>query len=272
MQQYLFSLSTWFVILMIIFIPLERITSTNKQKVFRKEFIIDVGYYFLNNILPSIFLVLPLSIIALIVHHLEPNVLYAWVAGMPVKVRFVVAIIVGEFGAYWGHRWTHEIPWLWRFHSVHHSAQEMDWLVNTRGHPFDFSFVRFCGLVPVYVLGLAQSTGNKADLIVLIYPFIGVAWSFFVHANMGWRFGALEKVFATPAFHHWHHTNDGAEYIDKNYAAIFPWVDKIFGTYYLPRTRWPEKYGIDAPMARTIIGQLIQPLEGDLPAANQTQD
>ena len=52
-----------------------------------------------------------------------------------------------------------------------------------------------------------------------------------------------------PAFHHWHHTKDGPEYINKNYAATFPWVDKCFGTFYLPGKQWPAKYGIDTPMA-----------------------
>ena len=75
---------------------------------------------------------------------------------------------------------------------------------------------------------------------------------------MRWRFGWLEWLVSTPGFHHWHHTKDGPESINKNYAAIFPWVDKLFGTLYLPKKQWPMRYGIDAPMASGLAGQLLQ--------------
>ncbi len=185
-----------------------------------------------------------MSIVAWGIHHFIPSGLYAWEAQIPLRVRFVLAIVVGEFGTYWGHRWSHEIPLLWRFHAIHHNAQEMDWLVNTRAHPLDMFFGRFSGLLPIYVLGLAQPTATTVDLVPVIYTLVGTVWSFFIHANISWRFGVLEKLVATPAFHHWHHTNDGAEYINKNYATIFPWVDILFGTLYLPKRRWPKKYGI----------------------------
>jgi sterol desaturase/sphingolipid hydroxylase (fatty acid hydroxylase superfamily) len=268
MQQYLpslaldiFRLCVWLVILAIVFIPLERLCAQQKQPVLRKEFIIDLGYYFLNSLLPKLLLILPMSLVAAAVHQLEPSGIYAWVAALPVRVRFVLAIIVGEFGAYWGHRWSHEIPWLWRFHAIHHSSEEIDWLVNTRAHPLDMFFGRFTGLVPLYLLGLAQPTADSADIVPLLYSVVGTIWSFWVHANMNWRFGFVERLLATPAFHHWHHTNDGEEYINKNYAAILPIMDILFGSFYLPKHRWPQKYGIEMPIEPSFAGQLLQPLK-----------
>jgi sterol desaturase/sphingolipid hydroxylase (fatty acid hydroxylase superfamily) len=270
MPQYLaslgldvFRLCIWLVLVAVIFIPLERICAQRRQPVFRQEFLTDLGYYFLNNLVPKLLLVLPMSIVAWGVHHLEPNLL-SWAANLPLRTRFVLAIIVGEFGTYWGHRWSHEIPWLWRFHAIHHSAKEMDWLVNTRAHPLDMFFGRFSGLLPIYVLGLGQPTGDTADLVPVLYTLVGTLWSFLIHANISWRFGFLERLVATPAFHHWHHTNDGAAYINKNYATIFPAMDLLFGSFYLPKQRWPQQYGIDAPMAASFAGQLLQPLEGKL--------
>src|SRR3546814_18159266 len=58
---------------------------------------------------------------------------------------------------------------------------------------------------------------------------IGTVWAFFVHANVRWRFGPLEQLVSTPHFHNWHHTND--EHRDRNYEALVPWVDRLYGTY-----------------------------------------
>lgn len=253
-----FRLCIWLVLLMAIFVPLERLCARHPQKVFRKGFLTDLGYYFLNSLLPKFLLILPMSMVAGGLHYLAPIGLYSWMADMPLLTRFAAAMIVGEFGAYWGHRWMHEIPVLWRFHAIHHSAEEMDWLVNTRAHPLDMVFGRLSGLIPIYVLGLAQPTGNTVDIVPLLYVLAGTVWSFFIHANVRWRFGWLEWIISTPAFHHWHHTKDGPEYIDKNYAAIFPWMDKLFGTFYLPKKQWPVQYGIDTPMTPGLAGQLLQ--------------
>jgi len=56
--------------------------------------------------------------------------------------------------------------------------------------------------------------------------------------------GFLERLLVTPRYHHWHHTSQ-KEAIDKNYAIHFPWVDRIFGTYYLPEDKWPDTYGLN---------------------------
>ena len=53
----------------------------------------------------------------------------------------------------------------------------------------------------------------------------------------------LEPYLIFPRFHHWHHTSQ-KEAIDKNFAIHFPWIDKLFGTYYFPTDRWPDTYGL----------------------------
>ena len=87
----------------------------------------------------------------------------------------------------------------------------------------------------------------------------GTVWGFFIHANVRWRFGWLESVIATPAFHHWHHTND-TENRDRNYASMLPVLDWVFGTLHLPRRLWPAVYGVDQPVGATLARQLIDPL------------
>ncbi len=256
----LLRLCAWLVLLLVIFAPVERLWPLHRQKLFRKNFGSDLVYYFLSGFAPKLLLILPLSLVAAGVHRLAAGGLYPWVAAMPAGIRFLAATGVGEIGFYWGHRWSHEIPLLWRFHSLHHSAEEIDWLVSSRAHPIDMVFTRLCGLVPMYLLGLAQPMGNSVDLVPVLVTLAGTVWGFFIHANVNWRFGWLERIVSSPHFHHWHHTNDGPECINKNYAPMLPWVDQMFGTLYLPKRAWPLKYGTDTQLAPSVAGQLLEPL------------
>ena len=251
-------LAVWLFLLMVVFVPLERLFSVQPQTVFRKSFLVDLGYYFLNSLLPKALIVIPMAVIAWGLRYVVPGGVHSWVAGLPLGTRLAAALVVGEVGYYWGHRWTHEIPFLWRFHAVHHSAEQIDWLVNTRAHPLDIVFVRLCSFVPLIALGLAQPTaGRSLDVVPLLILMIGTLWGFFIHANLRWRFGWLGFLISTPAFHHWHHTND--QHVDKNYASMLPWIDALFGTWYMPKRQWPVTYGINGPMAPGLPGQLLQP-------------
>ena len=156
----LIRLSVWLVLLMIVFVPLERIFSHRKQKVFRQSCWLDLTYYFIGGILPKLLLILPMTIVAAIFHHLVPLRFYESVTAMPLWLRMIAAMIVGETGAYWGHRWSHENAFLWRFHAIHHSAEDIDWLVSTRAHPVDHFFTRFCMLVPDVRLGPGAAHGH----------------------------------------------------------------------------------------------------------------
>ena len=254
----IFKTGLWLVLLAVVFLPLERLFALRPKKIFRKAVVTDLGYYFLNSLVPSFLLGFPLAALAWGTRTLEPAGFIAMVGGLPVWVRLSAAMVVGEIGYYWGHRWSHEIPLLWRFHSVHHSAEDLDFLVSTRAHPVDLVFTRLCEYTPMFALGLASPTKDGVTLPVAV-TILGSMWGFFIHANVTWRFGPLEWLVSTPAFHHWHHTNDGPGYINKNYAPMLPWVDKLFGTMYLPKGKHPEKYGIDQPLSPVLFGQLVEP-------------
>src|ERR1700689_2098394 len=76
-------LCVWLALLVVVFVPLERLWGQH-QKVFRRGFLTDLGYYFLNNnLLPKLLLTLPLSAIAWGVHHFVPSILYSRAAEMP---------------------------------------------------------------------------------------------------------------------------------------------------------------------------------------------
>jgi len=253
-------LLAWLVLLLALFGVAERLWPVRPQRLLRRAWATDIFYFVLSGFLPKLLLAVPMSILAALLHHAVPMAYYAAVAEWPLGLRLLLALVVSDLGAYWGHRLAHRLPWLWRLHAVHHSAEQMDWLVNTRAHPLDMGFQRFCALSPVYVLGLAQPAAAGIDMAPLLLVVIGTGWGYFIHANLKWRLGWMENLISTPGFHHWHHTLGGPTEIDKNFAAMLPCIDHFFGTFYLPKDRWPAAYGTLTPVALSLTGQLLDPL------------
>ena len=65
----------------------------------------------------------------------------------------------------------------------------------------------------------------------------------------------------TPEFHHWHHTNE-RDAIWTNYATFLPLWDQLFGTYFMPKDRRPQSYGVNEPVPDGILRQLRHPFKG----------
>lgn len=248
-----------------VFVPLERLFASRRQKFLREAFWTDLGYYFVSGLVPKIMLIAPMSLLAIALHRTVPLGYYAFMGSVAAPIRLMCALVVGEIGYYWGHRWLHAVPVLWRFHAIHHQAERMDWLVNTRAHPIDLVFGRLCSLVPIYVLGVAQPTRAHPDMVPVLFALIGSLWGFFVHANLNWRLGWLEAVVSTPAFHHWHHSDDGPEFVGKNFSTMLPWVDRLFGTFYLP-PGLPATYGIGEVLPPNLLSQLVHPFLRERPS------
>lgn len=253
----IFRLCVWLVLLIAIFVPLERMFAQRPSKFLRPQIGNDLAYYFLSSLVPAALMSVPLAVLATLVQKVLPPNFHDGVHGLPLWLGISAGLIIADIGSYWGHRLSHEIRFLWRFHAIHHSAEHIDFLVNGRAHPIDMVVTRMSGLVPLYILGLG-SAGPAGSMLPIAITLIGTILSFFIHANVRWRFGPLEWLLATPAFHHWHHSR--TDHIDRNYAATFPWIDRMFGTLYLPG-HFPADYGIQTPIPTTLTGQLLSPME-----------
>lgn len=238
------SLFIWLVLLVAIFVPLERLFSVNRQSTMRPHILADLGYFFLTGLIPTFLLAFPLSAVGAVARQILPDGYYLWVAMLPIWAQIGLAMLVGEFGFYWGHRIMHQVPWLWRFHAIHHEPVRMDWLVNSRAHPIDIIFTRMCGLTLVGIAGFGAPGSGSGSIVPVLVLIIGTFWGFFIHSNLRVGLGWFEQFVSSPRFHHWHHSR--IDHVNRNYASTLTFYDRIFGSYHLPRDAWPPSYGIAA--------------------------
>jgi sterol desaturase/sphingolipid hydroxylase (fatty acid hydroxylase superfamily) len=219
-----------------VFVPLERLFALRAgQPVFRRHWVVDLTYFFINSLLIEILSILTLRPALVFFDWARVAWMSATVGSLPLVIQVPALLLVADFTQYWVHRTFHVVPGLWPFHAIHHSIEEMDWLAGSRLHLVDVILTRGLTYVPIFVLAFSQQA-------LMVYVFLVAAQATFIHANVSWEFRPVRKLIATPAFHHWHHSAE-REAIDKNFAVHTPLWDILFGTYYLPG-RWPTEYGL----------------------------
>jgi len=220
-----------------LFVPLERFFPHRAdQTVFRPEWQEDMFYYLISSMLVQVLTFLTLAPANFVTGAVDLSAIRTQVAGLPFAVQVLIIMVVTDFAQYWFHRMFHQVPWLWKFHAVHHSARSMDWLAGARMHIIEIALLRGLTALPMFTLGFDPAAIQVYVLIVYFY-------SSLVHANLRWDFKAIEKVLVTPRFHHWHHGKE-KEAIDVNFAIHFPLYDRLFGTHHMPEGRWPKDYGV----------------------------
>ena len=247
----------WFLLNLILFsavyIPLERLFAKHPdQPVFRKGWTTDLTYFFLNNLMIQATTLLTLGPAMIFFNWARNPLIVSWVGSAPLLLQVIGAILVADFTQYWIHRAFHQIPVLWPFHAVHHSAEVMDWLAGSRLHLVDAIGTRALTYVPIYVMGFSQTA-------IVVYVVAVVVQATLIHANVRWEFRPVRGLIATPCFHHWHHSAE-REAIDKNFAVHTPIWDRLFGTYHMPG-RWPETYGLagDGGVPSGWVKQFVYP-------------
>ncbi|MDQ3069740.1 MAG: sterol desaturase family protein [Acidobacteriota bacterium] len=238
-----------------VFVPLERLFALRvTQHVFRRQWLVDLTYFFINALLIEVLAILTLTPALIFFGWARVPAAVAAIEALPLVLAVPALLLVADFTQYWVHRMFHAVPLLWPFHAIHHSAEEMDWLAGSRLHLVDVIVTRGLTYVPVFVLGFTREA-------LTIYVFIVAAQATFIHANVRWEFRGVRRLLATPSFHHWHHAAE-REAIDKNFAVHTPIWDMLFGTYYLP-DRWPAAYGLHSQrdIPSRWVTQLLYPFK-----------
>jgi len=172
-------------------------------------------------------------------------------ARLPLAAQMLLFVAGEDCILYWTHRLFHGGR-LWKYHAVHHSSEDLEWISAARFHPVNLFFGAVTADVVMLIAGISP------NVFVVLGP-VTIAHSAFVHANLDWTLGPLRYVIATPVFHRWHHTaaDRGGE---KNFAATFPVLDLIFGTFHMPEGKLPDRYGIaDRDFPTSFGAQLARP-------------
>lgn len=238
-------------LLCIVFGPLEYLFPARpKQRRFRKEFFVDLVFFFGQYLVWNLVAIALLSVLEQtfyeqfiplhqrFFHRLHP------VAGI------ILAIVFGDMLIYWFHRACHTFEFLWKFHAVHHSSEHLDFLAAHREHPVDGICTQLCANLPAFILGV------NIEPLAALFVFRGM-WAIFVHSNVRIPLGPLRWILGAPEFHHWHHAR--VHKTQHNFANLAPWLDIVFRTHYEPSNTQSYELGLTSPWPKGYWAQLVQP-------------
>lgn len=223
------------------------------QPIFRPDWHIDGTYFIFNHLMITLFLLITNTFAERTFSWAIHDAVTSWVQSLPTFGQVLLLLLAADLFLYWSHRLFHEVPWLWKFHAVHHSTEHLDWMSGSRGHIVHILTERCLVMVPLYVLG--------ADKTALdVYVGIAAIQAVYIHANVNFPLGKLGDLIVDNRFHHWHHSSEAAA-IDKNYSAHLPLWDWVFNTYYKPDGQWPVRYGTVSPLPSGFVRQLVYPFK-----------
>jgi sterol desaturase/sphingolipid hydroxylase (fatty acid hydroxylase superfamily) len=240
----------------LIFVLLERIVPERRGKLWRKETLVDIGFYAMGPVVIHTARLFTDSLSGALTGPLLPKAFDRFAHGvgfasqLPLWVQILCVALIHDFVGYWGHRWMHTEA-LWPMHSVHHTSARVNWASLFRLHPFDTIFLHVSRTLPLLLLGFSAAS------IGIYGAFFGI-WGMVVHANVRLRLGPLRYILVTPIHHHRHHALLAEGDRGKNYAAVFSFWDRFFGTLD-PLQKFPDAYGLNPQPVESVGGLLVGP-------------
>jgi len=148
------------------------------------------------------------------------------IINFPIWIEIILTVIILDFIIWGQHLLSHKIPFVWRFHRMHHTDRDLDVTTAVRFHPFEIIFSMFIKITSIYILGASA-------IAVIIFEIMLNGMAMFNHANLRIPFrieNILRKFIVTPDLHRIHHSI----YIDehnKNFGFSLSIWDKIFKCY-----------------------------------------
>ena len=230
-----------------------------KDIYFSRSARLDLELYFVNRIVSPVRFLLPFMSTAFVAGYVTSWLIAGFGPIDPVFPQtwwtillFTIGVMaMSDLGEYVTHRIHHEIPMLWAFHKVHHSANVLTPMTAHRMHPvYDISDIiirssfagTFQGLFVYLTVGqLSLFTLLGANALLALYFFCG---SHLRHSHIWFSYGPiLSHVFMSPAQHQIHHSYL-PQHLNKNYSDLFSLWDRLFGTLYVPKGQEELKIGV----------------------------
>ena len=145
---------------------------------------------------------------------------------------FVAGLIVADMLLYWVHRAQHHFPWLWKFHAVHHSQQDLD-VLHGITHPVEATLNFTLATIPAALLVRVDASQ------IFLFATVFSLQPLIIHMRGPIHLGPLRILLCDNRYHFIHHSRDPADF-NSNFAVRFPFIDRLFGTYRSPRPHLPE--------------------------------
>jgi sterol desaturase/sphingolipid hydroxylase (fatty acid hydroxylase superfamily) len=149
---------------------------------------------------------------------------------------FVIGLLINDLFFYWYHRISHTTRFFWAMHVAHHSSEKMNVTIAIRGN-FVNNIFHAILWIPMLFLGFSP-------FIVITTDAFSYFYQLWLHTRIIPKLGPIEWIFNTPSHHRVHHGSN-PRYLDKNYAAVFIFWDKMFGTY--EEETEEVRYGLTKP-------------------------
>jgi sterol desaturase/sphingolipid hydroxylase (fatty acid hydroxylase superfamily) len=155
-----------------------------------------------------------------------------WPSTLPIFVQLLLAILIVDFSMTMIHYWSHRLPFLWRFHAIHHGVHRLYSFNGLVRHPLHQMLDLAVGTLPLLLIGL------PVEVAVLLAFAISVQL-LVQHANVDYALGPLQNFLAIGPVHRLHHVNWQGQG-DVNFGLFFTWWDRILGTFKLDAARNPS--------------------------------
>lgn len=205
-------------VLLAIFVPLERLFPARNQPVFRPRWQLDAAFFLGQYLLWNL---LSIQILLTVQGALSGVVFSDPGSAFLSALRLVCAVLLGDVLVYFFHRLCHASSFLFRFHGVHHSSEHLDFLAAHREHPVDGILTQLCQNLPAMLIGVSPQA------LAAVSVFRGL-WAIFIHSNVRLPLGPLKWILGAPELHHWHHALGHGR---TNFGNLAPWLDVVFGTH-----------------------------------------